>query len=173
MSNLASKLGKSYEAVKDQSKIKKITIEVGEVKFDLKVKIPLKKEMEEMLERISSPSEEKVHALYLKLSEGVRKALEDGGEEFLKAVNSEKETIIVEDKDIIVDGTSIRTVANFTAINENQVEEYFHLLQAENGEQITESYDDIVAEFPDVVIKEIITQIDSAIRPDYKTAKKN
>jgi len=170
--SFASKLGKSYEQVKDQAKVKKITIELGEVKFDLKVRIPLKKEMEELLEKISTPSEERVNALYKKLSAGIQAAIEEGGEDFLEAVNSERETIKVSDDDIVVEGTSIRQVARMTAINENQVEEFFHLLQSENGEPITETYEEISSEFPEQVIKEIVSQIDMAIRPDYKTAKK-
>lgn len=171
--SFASKLGKSYEQVKDQAKIKKITIELGEVKFDLKVRIPLKQEMEDLLERISTPSEEKVDEIYERLSKNVKAAIDEGGADFLKAINDGKEVIKVTDNDIVVDGTSIRQVARMSAINESQVEEYFHLLQSENGEAITENYEQISAEFPDQIIKEIIAQIDSAIRPDYKTAKKN
>lgn len=171
--SFASKLGKSYEQVKDQAKIKKITIELGEVKFDLKVRIPLKQEMESLLDKIANPSEEKIEALYEKLSKGVKNAIDEGGADFLKAINDGKETIVMMDDDIIVDGTSIRQVARMTAINESQVEEYFHLLQSENGEPITESYEQIASEFPEQVIKEIVAQIDGAIRPDYKTAKKN
>lgn len=171
--SFASKLGKSYEAVKDQAKLKKITVELGEVKFDLTVRIPLKNEMEQLLEKISTPDEEKVEAIFQRLSKGVREAITEGGDDFLKAVNSEKETIKVTDSDIVVDGTSIRQVARMSAINEAQVEEYFHLLQSESGEAITETYDEISAEFPEQIIKEIIAQIDGAIRPDYKTAKKN
>ena len=171
--SFASKLGKSYEQVKDQAKIKKITIELGEVKFDLKVRIPLKQEMESLLDKIANPSEENIEALYEKLSKGVKNAIDEGGADFLKAINDGKETIVMMDDDIIVDGTSIRQVARMTAINESQVEEYFHLLQSENGEPITESYEQIASEFPEQVIKEIVAQIDGAIRPDYKTAKKN
>jgi len=60
-----------------------------------------------------------------------------------------------------------------TAIWETQVEEYFHLLQSETGEAINETFKDISEEFPEQVIREIVTEIDGAIRPDYKTAKKN
>ena len=98
--SFANKLGKSYEAVKDQAKLKKITVELGEVKFDLKVRIPLKNEMEELLEKIASPSEEKVDALFQKLSQGIRTAIDEGGEDFLKIVNSEKETFKELENDI-------------------------------------------------------------------------
>lgn len=171
--SFASKLGKSYESVKNQAKLKKITVELGDIKFDLKVRIPLKNEMEQLLEKIATPDEEKVDIIYSKLSKGVKEAIEEGGDEFLKAVNSEKEHIKITDNDIVVDGTSIRQVARMSAINESQVEEYFHLLQSENGEPITETYEQISAEFPEQVIKEIVAEIDAAIRPDYKTAKKN
>jgi len=88
-------------------------------------------------------------------------------------LNSDKETIVIKDKDIEVNGTSVRQVATFTAIWESRVEEYFHLLQSENGEVITESFEEISAEFPDIAIKEILEAIEGAIKPDYKSAKKN
>ena len=145
MSNLAKKLGKSYGMVQDQVRLKTITIDIGATKFDLKVRIPLKSEMEAMLERISAPSDEKV----------------------------EKEMIRVLDNDVVLDGNSIRQVAQFTAITENRVEEYFHLLQSEVGDPINETYEQIAADFPEPIIKQIIDAIEGAIRPDYKNAKKN
>ena len=56
---------------------------------------------------------------------------------------------------------------------EQRVEEYFHLLQSEIGDPIDETYEQIAAEFPEPVIKEIMQAIEGAIRPDYKNAKKN
>ena len=94
-------------------------------------------------------------------------------EEFIKAINAEKETIKVIEDDIILDGTSMKQVASMTAIWENQVEEFFHLLISDTGEPITETFAEISEEFPEQIIKEIVSQIDQAIRPDYKTAKKN
>ena len=77
--SFASKLGKSYESVKDQAKLKKITVELGDIKFDLKVRIPLKNEMEQLLEKIATPDEEKVDIIYSKLSKGVKEAIEEIG----------------------------------------------------------------------------------------------
>lgn len=171
--SFAKKLGKSYEMVRDQAKTKKITVELGEVKFSLNVRIPLKREMELLTEKVTNPNSEKVQEIYLKLTKSLKSSLDDGGEDFVKAINSEKETIKVTDDDIILDGTSMRQVATMTAVWESQVEEFFHLLISDNGEPITESFDEISEEFPEQVIKEIVTQIDQAIRPDYKTAKKN
>jgi hypothetical protein len=46
-------------------------------------------------------------------------------------------------------------------------------LQSETNEEVNESYQQISEEFPEQVIREIVTAIDGVIRPDYKTAKKN
>ena len=76
--SFAKKLGKSYEMVRDQAKTKKITIELGEVKFNLTVRIPLKREMESLMEKISNPSPEKVNEIYTKLTQSLKKSLDDG-----------------------------------------------------------------------------------------------
>jgi hypothetical protein len=170
---LANKLGKSYEQVKAVANIKTITVDLGDVKFNLRVRIPLKKEMEEMTTRIVSPSEERINKIYERFSAPIKKTIEDGGDEFLKAINDGKETIKIAGDDLIIDGKSVRQVANFAAIEETRVEEYFHLLISENGEAITETYDEITAEFPEFAVKEILETIEQAIRPDYKTVKKN
>jgi hypothetical protein len=170
---LANKLGKSYEQVKAVANIKTITVDLGDVKFNLRVRIPLKKEMEEMTTRIVSPSEERINKIYERFSTPIKKTIEDGGDEFLKAINDGKETIKIAGDDLIIDGKSVRQVANFAAIEETRVEEYFHLLISENGEAITETYEEITAEFPEFAVKEILETIEQAIRPDYKTVKKN
>tara|TARA_R110000868_G_scaffold45394_2_gene150615 strand:+ start:1259 stop:1780 length:522 start_codon:yes stop_codon:yes gene_type:complete len=173
MSKLAGKLGKQYDKVKDQAKIRTLNIKLGDAAFDLKVRIPLKKEMEEISLRITSPAEEKIEAIYQTLATPILAVVKDSAEGFLEALNSDKETIVIKDKDIEVNGTSVRQVATFTAIWESRVEEYFHLLQSETGEVITESFSEIAAEFPDIAIKEILEAIEGAIKPDYKSAKKN
>jgi hypothetical protein len=170
---LANKLGKSYEQVKAVANIKTITVDLGDVKFNLRVRIPLKKEMEEMTTRIVSPSEERINKIYERFSAPIRKTIADGGKDFLKAINEGKETIKIVGDDLIIDGKSVRQVANFAAIEETRIEEYFHLLISENGEPITETYDEITAEFPEFAVKEILETIEQAIRPDYKTVKKN
>lgn len=170
---LSKKLGKQFEQIKGEIQIKKITIDLGEIRFDLKVKVPLKKEMEDMNSRILAPSQEKVDAAYEKLAGPMKQTLQEGGEEFVKALNANKQTIEIKDDDLIVDGTSLRQVAQFQAIEESRVEEYFHLLVSETGEPVTESFEEISAEFPEFAIKEIIQSIQAAISPDYKSAKKN
>ena len=73
----------------------------------------------------------------------------------------------------MVSGTSVRNIAQLQASWQIQVEQYFGLLQSVTGEPITESFEEITEEFPENAIKEIIAQIDKAIRPNYQDTKKN
>lgn len=173
MGKLANKLGKSYEIVADQTKIKKVTVDLGEVKFDIRVRVPLKKEMEEITAKIINPPEEKVAKLYNKYAAPIQQTIDEGGEGFLEVINRERKTIEVVEGDLIVDGKSVKQVANFAAIEETRVEEYFHLLVSETNEPVTETYEEITAEFPEFAVQEILKAIEQAIKPDYKTVKKN
>jgi hypothetical protein len=169
----AQKLGGSYEAVKDQVKIKKLTIEVGTVKFDVRVRIPLKKEMEALIEEVANPSEEIINRIFDRLSKPVLDSVKDGGEDFLKAINAEKDVIVITKDDLMLDGQSVRQIAMFTAMWENKVERYFHLLQSESGTPIDETFEQIAEEFPEPVIRQIVEAIETSIKPDYKSSKKN
>lgn len=170
---LSKKLGKQFEQVKNEIQIKKITIDLGDVKFDLRVKVPLKKEMEQINARILTPSKEKVDAAYERIAGPMRQTLQEGGEEFVKALNENKQSVVLTDDDLIVDGTSLRQLSQYQAIEEARVEEYFHLLVSEIGEPVDESFEQISAEFPEFAIKEIVQSIQATISPDYKSAKKN
>lgn len=171
--SFADKLGASYSQVRDQVKIKKIEVTVGSVAFNLRVRVPLKREMELMLERISYPNPELVEQVYARLSKPLRDSIAEGGDDFLEVLNADKQIITVAENDIIVDGNSVRQVATFNAMWETKVTEFFHLLQSESGEPIDETYEQISEEFPEPVIRQIVEDIESAIKPDYKTAKKN
>lgn len=170
---LANKLGNSYTAVKDKVKLKTIHIKTDEYEFDLKVRIPLKQEFESINEAIAGIEDAKVDALYNKLSKPIKKSIEQGGDDFVNALNKDKDYLIIKDNDIIIDGTSIRNVALMSLMNEAKVELYFHLLVSETGEPITETFDEISQEFPDEVIQIIVKEIEKAIKPDYSSVKKN
>lgn len=169
----AQKLGASYSQVRDQVKIKKIEIIVGSVIFNLRVRVPLKREMEQMLERISNPSPELIEQIYERMSKPLRESIAEGGDDFLEVLNKEKQVITVLDDDIVLDGNSVKQVATFTAMWETKVQEFFHLLQSESGEPINETYEQIAEEFPEAVIRQIVEDIEASVKPDYKTAKKN
>ncbi len=171
--SISKKLGKGIQQVSDELPIRKITIDLGEVKFDLRLRVPLKKQMEELTARVLTPSPERVEEIYQRLSAPMRQTITDGGDEFLKALNEKKQAVIVTDDDLVIDGTSVRQVAQLQAMDEIKVEEYFHLLISETNEPVTETYEQIIAEFPEFVVKEIVDAIQGAIAPDYRTTKKN
>lgn len=170
---LANKLGKSYEKNREQAKIKTITLEVGNARFDLRVRIPLKREMENILEKISKPEPALVEKIYDRLASPLRKTIEDGGEEFGKVLAENDGAVVILKDDVLVQGSSVREIATFTAMWETKVQEFFHLLQSETGDAIDETYEQIAEEFPEPVIKQIVDDIEAAIKPDYRTSKKN
>ncbi len=170
---LSSKLGADYEAIRQQAKIKTINVTLNDVSFNLKVRIPVKREMEAIQAAITDPSAELVAKLYEQFASPLRKTLEDAPEGFLDALNSADKKITVMDDDILIDGTSIKHVSQMTAIYQVQVEKYFALLVSATGEPISETYDEIAEEFPESVIREIVGKIDEVIKPNYKDAKKN
>jgi hypothetical protein len=165
---LSSKLGASFDQVKDQIKIKPITLTIGEATFTLRVRVPVKREMESIVEAITNPPAEVTEAAYKRLSQPILDAVQEGGEAVAEAGKLQ-----ITDTDVIMDGTSVRQVATFTAMWETKVEKFFNLLQSETDEPINEKYAQIAEEFPESVIKQIIEEIEAAVRPDYKSAKKN
>lgn len=170
--SLAKKLNKNLENTTALS-TKKVSIDLGEIKFDLRVRVPLKKQMEEMNAKILSPDQERVNKIYDGLAKPIMETLEAAGKEFVDELNKDKQTIVVAENDLIVDGTSLRQLAQFQAIEEQRVEAYFRLLQSETGEPVNETFEQITEEFPEFVIREIIVAIQAALTPDYKTTKKN
>jgi hypothetical protein len=171
--SFANKLGPSYEAVRAQARIKTIKVTLNDVECELKIRVPVKREMEELTSSITNPIDSVVEEIYKNLSDPLVKTIKEADDEFLKVLNAESEKIKILDNDLIVDGNSIRQIAQMTAIWQSQVEKYFALIQTSTGEPVTESFDEIAEEFPDVAIREIVNKIDSAIRPNFKDTKKN
>ena len=170
---VAKKLGASFEAVRDKLKFRTVRVEFEDAAFDLKVRIPLKREMEAITERIQNPPKELINALYEGFSAPLMTTIKEAGDGFLTALNEAEQKIVVMEDDIIVSGTSMRQVAMLSAMWQVRVEQYFHLLQSESGEPVTESYDEISMEFPEQVVRLIVEKIESAIKPDYQSSKKN
>lgn len=167
---LGNKLGKAFEEIKPRLNIKTITIDVGDDSIEWRVRIPVKREIEDMTARIMSPSKERTEAIYLRLATPVLETLKDATPEFLDSI---KKTITQTDDDVIIDGKSVRQIASLSAIDEARVEEYFKLLVSETDEPINESYEQITSELPEFFIREVVQAIDAVIRPDYKNTKKN
>ena len=170
---IANKLGASYEAIRSAARIKTIQVELNDVQFELKVRVPVKREMDDITTKLATPDANTVEKLYEEMSAPLRETVANAEEGFLEALNADGEKIKFTDNDVIVSGTSVRNVATLTALWHKQVELFFGLLQTPTGEPVTESYSEIADEFPEAVIREIVKKIDEAIRPSYKEAKKN
>jgi hypothetical protein len=170
---ISNKLGSSYESIRAASRVKTIKVGVNDVEFELKVRVPVKREMDEITTRLSIPNPELVDKLYEEMSKPLRDTVANVEDGFLEALNADGEKMRFTDNDVVVNGTSVRNVATLTALWQKQVEMYFSLLQTSTGEPVNESYQEIADEFPEAAIREIIKCIDEAIRPSYKDAKKN
>ena len=170
---VTQKLGSSFASVREKLKFRTVRVEFDDASFDVQVRIPLKHEMEAISERIQNPSAEHIEKIYKRFSAPLLQTVKEGGDDFLKALNEGDQKIIISDDDVVVGGTSMRQVALMTAMSEVRTQEYFRLLQSETGEPITESFEEITAEFPEQVVKLMVEAIDNAIKPDYQKAKKN
>jgi len=170
---ISQKLGSDYEAIRASARLKEISVKLNDIDFKLKVRIPVKREMEELQAKITTPNQDLVTQIYTNLSAPIKKTLDEAGKEFVEALNQAEQKIKITDDDIFIDGKSIKEIAQMSAIWQSQVEQYFGLLQSATGEPINETYDEICDEFPDIVIREIVQKIDSAIRPNYQDTKKN
>lgn len=170
---IANKLGQDYEAIRAAARHKTVKVKLNDIEFDLKVRVPVKRELDAIMADIATPSAELVAALYTKLSQPLIDSLKDAEQGLIDALNSEGEKVKILENDVILDGTSVRQIALMSAIWQTQVEKFFGLIQSVTGEPVNESFEEISEEFPDEVIREIVTKIDQAIRPSYKDTKKN
>ena len=171
--SISTKLGSNYEAIRSAARLKTIHVLLNDITFDLQVRVPVKREMEVLTAAITDPDVQRVNAIYETLSAPLIKTLDEAELGFIDALNADSDKIKVTDNDLIVDGNSVRLLAKMTVIWQMQVEKYFSLLVSATGEPITESFEEIAEEFPEAIIKEIVSKIDEAIRPSYKEAKKN
>jgi len=170
---ISNKLGASYESIRAAARIKTIKVAINDMECDLKVRVPVKREMDEITSKLNTPDADLVEKLYDEMAGPLKetvKSVEDG---FLEALNADGEKMRFTDNDVIVSGTSVRHVATLTALWQRQVEMFFSLLQTQTGEPVTETFQEIADEFPEAVIREIVKRIDEAIRPSYQDAKKN
>lgn len=170
---IANKLGPSYEAVRAQARIKTITVTLNDVECELKVRIPVKREMDEINTKITQGDSTIVDRIYTELSAPLLKTINEADEGFIKALGENDQKIVVTENDVNINGTSVRQIASLTALWQTQVQIYFSLLQTPTGEPINESYDEIAEEFPEQIIREIVQKIDAVIKPNYKDTKKN
>ena len=170
---ISNKLGSSYESIRAAARIKTIKVAINDMECELKVRVPVKREMDEITAKLSTPDADLVEKLYEEMAGPLKATMASVKDGFLEALNADGEKMSFTDNDVIVSGTSVRHIATLSALWQRQVEMFFGLLQTETGEPVTESFQEIADEFPEAVIRDIVKSIDEAIRPSYKDAKKN
>lgn len=170
MSNITKKLGASFESVAPNLKYKTIKISYRDQEFALTIRIPLKKEMEQLIEKISSPSEKKIDKYFEEVAKTVRTTMQTAGDAEIEAL---EKVVELKDDDVILNGNSLKLHARMKAMWATKVESYFALIKSQTDEPVNETYEELSKTFDDEEINIIIKEIEQAIKPDYKTAKKN
>jgi hypothetical protein len=126
---------------------------------NFRVRVPLASEMEEISKVVAAVNSE---AKFAEMSKPLRE-LED------------KEKVEITDDDVIVDGKSIKELAQLTAQTEERILQLIRLLvPAQEGFDMNEiSYEDVNAEFPFAVQLELMRKIAEVISPGYEETRKN
>lgn len=126
---------------------------------NFRVRVPLASEMEEISKVVAAVNSE------TKFKEMSKPLLEI----------TDQEKVQVTDDDVIVDGKSIKELAQLTAQTEERILQLIRLLvPAQEGFDMNEiSYEDVNAEFPFAVQLELMRKIAEVISPGYEETRKN
>lgn len=150
MTKLASAL-----KIKDTIRVKSFEL----AGHTFKVKVPLNKELEEIVKRIVDIPQELIDARLKKMTENLTSEPIEG--------------IEVKDGDVIVEGKSTKDTVIAVLQMERRIVEYIKLLVPESGSLENITYEEIEEEFPLQVQLELMEKITEAIQPGYKDARKN
>ena len=159
MSKIAAALGESYQAKREELRIRKF--ELGGHTF--KVRVPIVAETDVMFKRISEPDETLIQATYDKLAKPMMQFKEDAdktGFEFLE-------------DDIIINGNSLKQTAKTQVMTQARITEYIKLLVPVEGTMDDITYEDIEAEFPMSTQLALIEKITEVISPTYRESRGN
>ena len=157
MNNLENAFGAKFTDKKDNLRTR--TFEMSGHTF--RVKVPLTSETEAMFERVKNVDETKVKEIYDKLAIEAEQHKNDDGYEF-------------KDDDIIVNGRSLKEVANGKVLTENRITELVKLLVPENKDfdMASITYADIEELFPFSIQMDLVNEINNVISPGYSSRGK-
>lgn len=126
---------------------------------NFRVRVPLASEMEEISKVVAAVNSE------AKFKEMSKPLLEI----------TDQEKVQITDDDVIVDGKSIKELAQLTAQTEERILQLIRMLvPAQEGFDMNEiSYEDVNAEFPFAVQLELMRKIAEVISPGYEETRKN
>jgi hypothetical protein len=159
MSKIAAALGESYQAKREELRIRKF--ELGGHTF--KVRVPIVAETDAIFKRINEPNEALIQATYEKLAQPMmqfKDEAEKNGFEFLE-------------DDILIEGRSLKESAKTQVMTQTRITEYIKLLVPVEGTMDDITYDDIQAEFPMSTQLALIEKISEVISPTYRESRGN
>lgn len=159
MSKIAAALGESYQAKREELRIRKF--ELGGHTF--KVRVPVVAETDAIFKRVSEPDEAKIQAVYDKLAQPMMQFKDEAdktGFEFLE-------------DDIIINGNSLKQTAKTQVMTQARITEYIKLLVPVEGTMDDITYEDIEAEFPMSTQLALIEKITEVISPTYRESRGN
>lgn len=159
MSKIAAALGESYQAKREELRIRKF--DLGGHTF--KVRVPVVAETDAIFKRVSEPDEAKIQAVYDKLAQPMMQFKDEAdktGFEFLE-------------NDIIINGNSLKQTAKTQVMTQARITEYIKLLVPVEGTMDDITYEDIEAEFPMSTQLALIEKITEVISPTYRESRGN
>ena len=157
MSKVASALGSKYQ--ENRLSVMTRTFVLGDHTF--RVRVPAVHEIEAIYNYFKNPNIDLVDEAYKKMTYDLV---------ILKDTNPDG--IVYSDKDVVVDGRSMREAASNKIILQYRIVEYFKFLIPEDGQSLSDlEYSDIEEEFPLSIQIQIIDKISEVISPDYKAIK--
>ena len=159
MSKIAAALGESYQAKREELRIRKF--ELGGHTF--KVRVPVVAETDAIFKRINEPDEAKIQELFEKLSKPFLEFKDD----------AEKTGFEFTDDDILIEGKSTRQTVRTQVMTQTRITEFIKLLVPVEGTMADITYEDIEAEFPMSTQLALIEKIAEVISPNYRESRGN
>ena len=159
MSKIAAALGESYQAKREELRIRKF--ELGGHTF--KVRVPVVAETDAIFKRINEPDEAKIQELFEKLSKPLLEFKDD----------AEKTGFEFTDDDILIEGKSTRQTVRTQVMTQTRITEFIKLLVPVEGTMADITYEDIEAEFPMSTQLALVEKIAEVISPTYRESRGN
>jgi hypothetical protein len=159
MSKIAAALGESYQAKREELRIRKF--ELGGHTF--KVRVPVVAETDAIFKRINEPDEAKIQELFEKLSKPLLEFKDD----------AEKTGFEFTEDDILIEGKSTRQTVRTQVMTQTRITEFIKLLVPVEGTMADITYEDIEAEFPMSTQLALVEKIAEVISPTYRESRGN
>jgi hypothetical protein len=159
MSKIAAALGESYQAKREELRIRKF--ELGGHTF--KVRVPVVAETDAIFKRINEPDEAKIQELFEKLSKPILEFKDD----------AEKTGFEFTEDDILIEGKSTRQTVRTQVMTQTRITEFIKLLVPVEGTMADITYEDIEAEFPMSTQLALVEKIAEVISPTYRESRGN